>query len=308
MLPLCRTPLAALATLEFIWVYNDFFWALLLIQKGDRLPITSGLNNLKGQFAQNYNLTGGRRADVGRAGADRLPGAAAAVRRGPDPRRQQGMTTREMTQMPILPDVRNAMAADLRQRTERHAAAMAALSAGLGGQLAFGGDYNPEQWSPRGVARGHRADAARPGSTWSRSASSPGRWLEPKPGVFEFGWLDRILDLLHAGGIRVDLANASATPPPWFSHQYPDSLPVDIDGVRRSYGARQAFCPSSAGLPGGRGRTHLGHRRALRRSPGRRHVARTQRVRLPQRGAATATPRRRRSVAGCSVATAISTS
>jgi multiple sugar transport system permease protein len=56
VLPLCRTPLAALATLEFIWVYNDFFWALLLIQKGDRLPITSGLNNLMGQFGQNYNL------------------------------------------------------------------------------------------------------------------------------------------------------------------------------------------------------------------------------------------------------------
>ncbi|WP_353649366.1 carbohydrate ABC transporter permease [Nakamurella sp. A5-74] len=56
ILPLCRPPLAALATLEFIWVYNDFFWALLLVQKGDRLPITSGLNNLNGQFAQNYNL------------------------------------------------------------------------------------------------------------------------------------------------------------------------------------------------------------------------------------------------------------
>lgn len=56
ILPLCRTPIAALATLEFIWVYNDFFWAYLLIQKGDRLPITSGLNNLMGQFAQNYNL------------------------------------------------------------------------------------------------------------------------------------------------------------------------------------------------------------------------------------------------------------
>jgi multiple sugar transport system permease protein len=56
VLPLCRPPLAALATLEFIWIYNDFFWALLLVQKGDRLPITSGLNNLNGQFAQNYNL------------------------------------------------------------------------------------------------------------------------------------------------------------------------------------------------------------------------------------------------------------
>ena len=54
ILPLCRPALAALATLEVIFIYNDFFWALLLIQKGDRLPITSGLNNLNGQFATNY--------------------------------------------------------------------------------------------------------------------------------------------------------------------------------------------------------------------------------------------------------------
>ena len=54
ILPLCRPALAALATLEVIFIYNDFFWALLLVQKGDRLPITSGLNNLNGQFAQNY--------------------------------------------------------------------------------------------------------------------------------------------------------------------------------------------------------------------------------------------------------------
>jgi multiple sugar transport system permease protein len=56
VLPLCRPALAALATLEFIWVYNDFFWALLFIQSGDRLPITTGINNLFGQYAQNDNL------------------------------------------------------------------------------------------------------------------------------------------------------------------------------------------------------------------------------------------------------------
>jgi multiple sugar transport system permease protein len=56
ILPLCRPALAALATLEFIWVYNDFFWALLFIQTGDRLPITTGINNLFGQYSQNDNL------------------------------------------------------------------------------------------------------------------------------------------------------------------------------------------------------------------------------------------------------------
>ncbi len=56
ILPLCRPALAALGTLEVIWVYNDFFWALLFIQQGDRFPVTTGINNLKGEFAQNYNL------------------------------------------------------------------------------------------------------------------------------------------------------------------------------------------------------------------------------------------------------------
>jgi len=56
VLPLCRPALAALATLEFIWVYNDFFWALLFIQSGDRLPITTGINNLYGTYSTNDNL------------------------------------------------------------------------------------------------------------------------------------------------------------------------------------------------------------------------------------------------------------
>ena len=46
-LPLCRPPLAALATLQVTWIYNEFFWATVLIQTGDKFPITSSLNNLK---------------------------------------------------------------------------------------------------------------------------------------------------------------------------------------------------------------------------------------------------------------------
>lgn len=56
IMPLCRPALGALATLEVIWIYNDFFWALLLIQSGDRLPITTAINNLRGEFVSNYNL------------------------------------------------------------------------------------------------------------------------------------------------------------------------------------------------------------------------------------------------------------
>ena len=56
ILPLCRPALAALGTLETIFIYNDFFWPLLFIQSGDRLPVTTGIKNLQGQFFSDYNL------------------------------------------------------------------------------------------------------------------------------------------------------------------------------------------------------------------------------------------------------------
>ncbi len=56
IMPLTRPAFAALGTLEVIWIYNDFFWPLLFIQSGDRLPVTTAINNLRGQFLDNYNL------------------------------------------------------------------------------------------------------------------------------------------------------------------------------------------------------------------------------------------------------------
>ena len=56
ILPLMRPALAALAVLETIWIYNDFFWPLLFIQNGSRLPVTTAINSLQGLFLSNYNL------------------------------------------------------------------------------------------------------------------------------------------------------------------------------------------------------------------------------------------------------------
>ena len=56
IMPLCKPPLAALATLQVTWIYNDFFWALVLMRTGDKRPITSALNNLTGQFFTDTNL------------------------------------------------------------------------------------------------------------------------------------------------------------------------------------------------------------------------------------------------------------
>ena len=56
VLPLCRPALAAMATLLFTFIYNDFFWALILLKTGDKRPITSALNNIQGEFFVNNNL------------------------------------------------------------------------------------------------------------------------------------------------------------------------------------------------------------------------------------------------------------
>jgi beta-galactosidase len=121
--------------------------------------------------------------------------------------------------------------------------AMEQVTATLGG-LAYGGDYNPEQWPEPvwaddvALMRAANVNLVTVGVfSWAR--------LEPKPGHFDFGWLDRILDLLHENGIAVDLATATASPPPWFSLAHPEAALVDVDGVRRYHGARQAYCPSA---------------------------------------------------------------
>ena len=56
ILPLTRPALAALATLEFTWLYNDFFWGAVLLNQGDQRPITSSIAVLNGQYASDSNL------------------------------------------------------------------------------------------------------------------------------------------------------------------------------------------------------------------------------------------------------------
>ncbi len=148
-----------------------------------------------------------------------------------------------------LDDVAGSPAGDrhvvtLPDRSAHYAASMAAVTDKLGGHLAFGGDYNPEQW-PESVWPEDIALMQQAGVNLVSVGIFSWALIEEAPGRYDFGWLDRILDLLHAGGIAVDLANASATPPPWFLRRYPQSMLVDVDGVRRSHGGRQGFCPSS---------------------------------------------------------------
>ena len=111
--------------------------------------------------------------------------------------------------------------------------------------LGFGGDWNPEQWPSsvwdedlRLMRQAHVNLVTLGVFSWA--------YLEPTPGQYEFGWLDTVLDKCLDAGVAVDLATATASPPPWLGHRWPESLPVTDDGVRLVYGARQQYCPSSA--------------------------------------------------------------
>ncbi|MFI6015337.1 beta-galactosidase [Streptomyces sp. NPDC051243] len=110
--------------------------------------------------------------------------------------------------------------------------------------LAYGGDYNPEQWPEEVWAEDVRLMREAGVNMVSVNIFS---WalLEPREGEYDFSRLDRILALLHDNGIAADLATPTAAPPAWFFKAHPEALPVDRDGRGLSYGSRQTFCPSS---------------------------------------------------------------
>jgi beta-galactosidase len=110
--------------------------------------------------------------------------------------------------------------------------------------LLYGGDYNPDQWTEdvwkedmRLFRKAGVNLVTLPVFSWAK--------LEPAEGVYEFGWLDRIMDLLAENGIYVCLATSTAAQPAWMSRKYPQMLPVDVDGRRRTHGKRVNFCPNS---------------------------------------------------------------
>ncbi|MDI3388653.1 beta-galactosidase [Streptomyces sp. B-S-A8] len=112
------------------------------------------------------------------------------------------------------------------------------------GSLAYGGDYNPEQWGPETHAedtelmREAGVNLATVGIfSWAKS--------EPAPGAYDFGWLDAHLDRLADASVAVCLATMTASPPPWLARLHPETLPVMADGTRLHPGSRQHWCPSS---------------------------------------------------------------
>ena len=63
--------------------------------------------------------------------------------------------------------------------------------------------------------------------------------MEPEEGRFEFGWLDKNVELAKKYGLKVILCTPSATPPAWLARNHPEILMVRADGTRMNHGSRE---------------------------------------------------------------------
>lgn len=110
--------------------------------------------------------------------------------------------------------------------------------------LAYGGDYNPEQW-PQHTRLEDIELMGEAGVNLVSVGIFSWAMLEPTEGTYDFGWLDETMDRLAEAGIYAALATATASPPPWLTYRHPEILPETADGTRLWPGARQAYSVSN---------------------------------------------------------------
>lgn len=108
----------------------------------------------------------------------------------------------------------------------------------------FGVDYYPEHW-PRSRWDIDAELMSELSFNVVRLAEFSWSRIEPRDGVYDFGWLDEAIDILARKGIRVILGTPTAAPPPWLVRKYPDILRMDPNGNRAPAGTRRNYCPNN---------------------------------------------------------------
>jgi beta-galactosidase GanA len=127
--------------------------------------------------------------------------------------------------------------------------------------FAYGGDYNPEQWSEE-VWEEDVALMRRAGVNSVNLGVFSWGLIEIADGVYDFGWLDRVMDLLHDNGVGVNLATPTASPPIWLLQAHPEIAPVSEAGVVSLVGHVPPVCATYRAadgnpLPQPSGATHV---------------------------------------------------
>jgi len=105
----------------------------------------------------------------------------------------------------------------------------------------FGCDYYPEHWEkkrwPVDASLMHKA-----GINVIRLAEFAWSKLEPQDDVYDFSWLDEVMNVFNKRGIKVILCTPTATPPSWLIEKHPRVLPLLKSGQRMAFGARRHYC------------------------------------------------------------------
>ena len=111
-------------------------------------------------------------------------------------------------------------------------------------KIAFGGDYNPEQWDEATWAEDMRLFKLAGIDTVTLNVFS---WaaLQPSEDVYDFSKLDKIMALCRENGLKVILATSTAAHPAWMAKKYPEILRLEPNGMKRKFGSRHNSCPNS---------------------------------------------------------------
>ena len=128
--------------------------------------------------------------------------------------------------------------------TQRRAYRWPQPLAGQQERIWYGGDYNPDQW-PEEVWDDDVRLMKKAGVNLVSIGIFSWAKIETSEGVYDFDWLDRIIDKLGEAGIAVDLASATASPPMWLTQAHPEVLWKDYRGDVCQPGARQHWRPTS---------------------------------------------------------------
>ena len=112
--------------------------------------------------------------------------------------------------------------------------------------MRLGTCYYPEHWPEATWAE----DAARMAALGlSRVRIGEFAWsrIEPRPGHYDWAWLDRAVETLHGTGLGIIMGTPTATPPKWLVDSMPDMVAVDAQGHPRKFGSRRHYCFSHPG-------------------------------------------------------------
>lgn len=111
-------------------------------------------------------------------------------------------------------------------------------------KIAYGGDYNPEQWDESVWEEDMRMFKLAGIDTLTVNVFS---WatLQPSEDVYHFEKLDRIMEMCKANDMKVVLATSTAAHPAWMAKKYPEVTRVEPNGIKRKFGARHNSCPNS---------------------------------------------------------------